>query len=122
MVIVGSKIQGVDVYSNAVLRVYVMANLFALAFGGINALIVSIMRAKNVTIVLSIYVGAAWMIGFMAPYLKWPHWLVRLSIFDAFGHPFIAWPAELNFILILLMTLGGVGVAMAISERSAKVI
>ena len=122
VVIVGSKIQGVDVYSDAVIRVYVMANLFVLAFSGINALIVSIMRAKNVSIVLSIYVGAAWMIGFMAPYLKWPHWLVRLSIFDAFGHPFIAWPAELNFILILLMTLGGVGVAMAISERSSKVI
>ena len=33
------------------------------------------------------FAGAAWLIGFMAPYLNWPNWVVRLAIFDAFGHP-----------------------------------
>ena len=119
--IVGSQMQKVDIYPAAVFRVFIMSTLFVIAFAVLNALLVSILRGKNATQAISIYIGAAWLIGFMAPYLNWPIWLVRFSIFDAFGHPFVQWPGTLNFVLIGVMAIPGLVAAIKISERSAKV-
>lgn len=118
--IVGSQMQKVDIYPAAVFRVFIMSTLFVIAFAVLNALLVSILRGKNATQAISIYIGAAWLIGFMAPYLNWPTWLVRFSIFDAFGHPFVQWPGALNFVLIGVMAIPGLFAAIKISERSAK--
>jgi ABC-2 type transport system permease protein len=98
---IGSIWQNANLYPAALGRVFVMTILFAVAFAAINAALVAILHGKNAVQLLSIYVGAAWLIGFMAPYLNWPTWLVRLSIFDAFGHPFVQWPTLLNFVTII---------------------
>jgi putative exporter of polyketide antibiotics len=117
---IGSTLQGVETYTSGIWRVFVMTNLFAISFTAINALLVAILHGKSATQAISIYVGAAWMIVFMAPYLNWPSWTVRLSIFEAFGHPFIKWPPGSNFAIIALaITLGTLG-ALVISNRSAK--
>ena len=118
--LIGGLIQNVEINSLAVFRVIVMSVLFVLAFTSINSLLVSLLRGKNPTHLISIYVGAAWLIGFMAPYLKWPDWLVRFSIFDAFGHPFVQWPTAFNIYLILVMAVPGLLAAMYFAERSPK--
>jgi ABC-2 type transport system permease protein len=118
--LVGSKLQKVEVYPTAVFRVFVMSSIFAIAFASLNALMVAILQGRNATQIISIYVGAAWLIGFMAPYLNWPNWVVRFSIFDAFGHPFVEWPSSLNLILISIMAIPGLIAAMLVAERSAK--
>lgn len=118
--IVGSRMQEVSIYPSAVFRVFVMSNLFVIAFAALNSLLVALLKGRNATQAISIYIGAAWLIGFMAPYLNWPSWLVRLSIFDAFGHPFVEWPGNLNLILIGVMAVPGLLMAMFIAERSAK--
>jgi hypothetical protein len=99
-----------------------MLSLFIAAFTALSALLVSILHGKNATQVVSLYVGAAWLIGFMAPYLKWPEWSVRLSIFDAFGHPYVAWPEARSFIIIAMMIIVGFAVTFQVAERSAKVL
>lgn len=121
-VLIGSYRQNVNVEDQALFRVFVMSTFFAFAFTSFNALLVSILRGKNATTAISIYVGAAWMVGFMVPYLKWPDWLIRLSIFDSFGHPFIEWPERTSFILIFILAVPGLLAAMYISEKSSKVI
>lgn len=118
--LVGSKLQKVEVYPTAVFRVFVMSSIFAIAFASLNALMVAILQGRNATQIISIYVGAAWLIGFMAPYLNWPNWVVRFSIFDAFGHPFVEWPSSLKLILISIMAIPGLIAAMLVAERSAK--
>ena len=117
---VGSALQGVDTNAAGVWRVFIMSNLFVISFTAISALLVAILRGKSATQVVSIYVGAAWMIVFMAPYLKWPSWSVRLSIFEAFGHPFVNWPPGTNFAIIAFAILSGTVGAAVISNRSAK--
>jgi ABC-2 type transport system permease protein len=116
----GSKAQGVAVHLGAIGRVFVMTNLFSLAFASLSAILVSILRGRSSTQIVSIYVGAAWMITFMVPYLKWPSWVIRFSIFDAIGHPFVKWPGTLNILLILVVAIPGLFLAMRISERSSK--
>lgn len=120
-VLFGSQRQNVSLDNQALLRVFVMSTLFAIAFTSFNAILVAVLKGRNATTAISIYVGAAWMIGFMVPYLKWPDWVIRLSIFDSFGHPFIEWPERLNFILILVLAIPGLVLAMFISEKSSKV-
>jgi hypothetical protein len=118
---VGSLWQEANLYPAALGRVFVMTILFAIAFAAINAVLVAVLHGKSATQLLSIYVGAAWLIGFMAPYLDWPSWLVRLSIFDAFGHPFVQWPTLLNFITIFgAMILSFIG-AVLFSQRKPVV-
>lgn len=119
-VFVGSNIQGIEAHWSGMWRVFVMCNLFALAFTAITALLVALLHGKSATQAISIYVGAAWMIVFMAPYLKWPSWTVRFSIFDAFGHPFVKWPTTTNFLVIATATAFGVFGSIFVSNRTAK--
>ena len=117
---IGSKVQGIETYSKSIFRVFVMTNLFSLAFASLSAILVSILRGRSSTQIVSIYIGAAWMITFMVPYLKWPSWTMRLSIFNSIGHPFVKWPGYLNIILILVVAIPGLFLATRIAERSAK--
>ncbi len=115
---IGSLMQDAPLNVEAMMRVLLIGTLFALAFAAIVSLLVSILAGRNPTQLLSIYVGAAWMISFMVPYLNWPNWLLRLSIFDAFGHPYVDWPSNLNFVTIFGATVIGVTGTLAISKRS----
>lgn len=117
---VGSIGQGVPIYFDGMWRVFIMCNLFSLAFTSLSAILVAILHGKNSTQIVSIYIGAAWMITFMVPYLKWPTWVIRFSVFDALGHPFVKWPGNLNFILILIAAIPGLFIATQISERRSK--
>ena len=120
--LIGSKIQKISIDIDGIFRVLVMLTLFIFAFTALSSLLVAILHGKNSTQVVSLYVGAAWLIGFMAPYLKWPDWLVRLSIFDAFGHPYVDWPELTNFLIIAGMIIPGFIVTLLIAERRAKVL
>lgn len=118
--IVGTLAQGVDPAMAAVGRVLVMNFAFALVFASLCALLVAVLHGRNATQVLSIYIGAAWLMVFMAPYLDWPSWILRLSIFDALGHPFIDWPESSNVIAIALVALAGFVAAVRIAEDTSK--
>lgn len=120
--IIGGYLQNVTINIGGVARVLAMLTLFILAFTALSALLVAILRGKNATQIVSIYVGAAWLIGFMAPYLNWPNWVVRLSIFDAFGHPYVNLPGSVSFLLITIMIVPGLIATFEIAERSPKVL
>jgi ABC-2 type transport system permease protein len=117
---IGAVAQGIDGYVIETIRVLLMLMLFVLAFTSATALLVAMLRRKNMTQVISIYVGAAWLIGFMAPYLDWPSWVVRFSIFDALGHPFVEMPSRFNLALMLMLAIPGLFLATRIAERSPK--
>jgi hypothetical protein len=70
----------------------------------------------------SLYIAASWIVVFMAPYLEWPEWIQRLSIFDAFGHPFIDWPSNTSFLVIIGMIVISFPLAVVISNRRPKVV
>jgi ABC-2 type transport system permease protein len=114
----GSVLQDAPINAEAMIRVLVIGTLFALAFSAIVSLLVSMLAGRNPTQLLSIYVGAAWMISFMVPYLDWPNWLLRLSIFDAFGHPYVDWPSDLNFVTIFGAIVLGIGGSLVMFKRS----
>lgn len=120
--IIGGQLQDVVIDLSGIARVVAMLTLFILAFTALSALLVAILRGKNATQIVSIYVGASWLVGFMAPYLNWPTWVVRLSIFDSFGHPYVDFPGATSFFVIAIMIVPGLIAALEIAEQSPKVI
>ena len=45
-----------------------------------------------------------------------------VTLFDAFGHPFIKWPTATNFLVIFIAVIPGFVAALMISDRKAKTI
>lgn len=117
---VGSTAQNADFYLKSTFRVFLMTLLFGLAFTTLSMLIVTLLRRRIITPFISLYVGAAWLITFMAPYLKWPNWVSKLSIFDAMGHPFIEFPSSSRIIGLLIVAIPGLWLTIFIAKRLPK--
>ena len=118
---VGSQLQDVEPDWPALGRVLAMATLLAVAFTSLSQLLVAIMHGRNATQVVSIYLAASWLIVFMAPYLDWPEWVARFSLFQLFGHPYTQWPPNINFVIIVGATIVSSVLVALISKRQAKV-
>jgi hypothetical protein len=71
--------------------------------------------------VLAVYVGAAYLLTWMIPIFDWPDWLNRLSVFDAFGHPYQEWPGGASLLVLVVLAVPGSVIAARIAERTPKV-
>ena len=70
--------------------------------------------------VLAVIVGTMYLVSYLVPIFGWPEWLNRLSVFWAFGHPYLAWPHSGTVVLLAMALVGGAA-ATAIAERTPKV-
>ena len=71
--------------------------------------------------VLAVLVGASYILGYFVPMFGWPDWLNRLSVFWAFGQPYLEWPASTGLVTMLVLAVPGAVLAAAIAERTVKV-
>lgn len=102
-------------------RVALISVLFAAALGSLAALVTAVVRSSDVVIALGLVVGASYLLSYLVPLFGWPDWLNRLSLFWAFGTPYVGWPGVARLATLVVVTVGGtVGAAVA-AERSASV-
>jgi len=57
----------------------------------------------------------------LVPLFGWPDWVNRLSVFSAFGHPYLGWPPLGGLAVLLALAIPGGLTAAAIAERTPKV-
>lgn len=95
--------------------------LLGLAIGSVAALVVAVFRAGAAVTVLAVFLGASYLLGILVPLLDWPEWVSRLSVFGAFGHPYLEWPPWSGTALLLTLAVPGGLVAAALAERTPKV-
>ena len=76
--------------------------------------------ATRLGLVLTIYLSAAYLLTFIVPMLEWPEWINRLSIFTAFGNPYLAWPGFADALVILVLAAPGTLLAFIVTARSQK--
>ena len=62
-------------------------------------------RSSVAVTLLAVYVGAAYLLTWMIPIFGWPGWLNRLSIFDAFGHPYQEWPGGPGLLVLISLAV-----------------
>ena len=117
----GAIAADVPLHPDGLVRLAADTALFGLAIGGIGALLAAILRTSLATALLSVFLVVTYLLDLLTPVYEWPSWVSRLSVFDAFGQPYVGVPAEAGLVLLGGLALVGTAAAAWISERSPKV-
>jgi ABC-2 type transport system permease protein len=95
--------------------------LLGAALGAVAAIVVAGVRSAGAVTALGVFIGASYLVGYLARIFNWPDWTARFNLFNAYGHPYLEWPGTGNLMLLLSLAIGGGLVAAAIAERTPKV-
>lgn len=105
----------------AVARLVVVGLLFGAALSAVAAIVVALVRRPLAVTIMAMVVGASYLLAWLVPALEWPAWLNRLSVFWAFGHPYLAWPTGAQWVVLGALAIVGSVAAGAIADRTPKV-
>jgi ABC-type transport system involved in multi-copper enzyme maturation permease subunit len=119
--VAGAIAADVPLRTEGLVRLTADALLFGLAIAGIGAVLVAFLRTGLATAVLAVFLVATYLLDLLTPVYDWPSWIGNLSVFDAFGQPYVGVPAVSGLGLLAGLALLGTAIAAWISERSPKV-
>jgi len=102
-------------------RVAVACLLLGAALGAVAAVVVAALRSGASVTALAVYIGASYLLVYLVPLFDWPDWVNRLSVFSAFGHPYLEWPPLGGIAVLVSLAVAGGVLAAAIAERTPKV-
>ena len=95
--------------------------LLGAALAGVAAVVVAIARKGVAVAALGLFAAASYLLFLLVPLYGWSDWVSRLSVFGAFGHPYLGWPPATGTMTLLALALtGGAGAAWW-AERTPKV-
>ncbi|MGB7981953.1 MAG: ABC transporter permease subunit [Candidatus Nanopelagicales bacterium] len=118
---IGAASVGSPLDPAAVARLAAVGVLFGAALAAVAAIVVALVRRPLAVTVMAVLVGASYLLAWLVPTLQWPNWLNKLSVFWAFGHPYLAWPSTAQVLILLVLAGAGTVAAGAIADRTAKV-
>lgn len=95
--------------------------LLGAALGSVAAVVVAVVRRPVAVTVMAVVIGASYLHSYLVPLFDWPDWLNRLSVFWAFGHPYLGWPPASGLAVLVLLAGPGALLAAALAERTPKV-
>lgn len=117
---VAASMIGLPVNAFGIFRVWVLSAACAVSISVIACITVALVPKRESVIVLATYITASYVITYIAAVLGWSVWVQRLSIFYAFGSPYLAWPGLMNSMFIAVMAIPGLYLATLLAERSPK--
>ena len=120
-VLVGSAAIDSSVDAAGVARLLAMSLLLGWAIAALAAIAVAAFRSGVAVTILAVYVGAAYLLTWMIPIFDWPAWVSRLSVFEAFGHPYQEWPPGAGLLVLIVLAAAGSALAAGVAERTPKV-
>lgn len=85
-----------------------------------KSLITAWFRHRSAVLALTVYLTAAYLLTFIVPMLDWPEWINRLSVFTAFGNPYLEWPTLLDSLVIVGLAGPGLALSFMVTARSPK--
>jgi len=117
----GALAAGVPLRADGLARLAGVTMLFGVAIGAIGAVLAGCFRTGLAATALVVFLVASYLVQLLGPAYSWPDWVTRLSVFDAFGRPYLEVPPAAGLILLgSLVLVGSIGAAW-LSERSPKV-
>jgi ABC-2 type transport system permease protein len=119
--VVGGLAVGGSLDPAGLARLTVVSVFFGAALGGLAALAVAWVRRPASVTLLATIVLTSYMLTMLVALFEWPEWLNRLSVFWAFGHPYLEWPPSSALTVLLLVATGGTLLAARVAERTPKV-
>jgi ABC-2 type transport system permease protein len=100
----GALAAGVSLRADGLLRLAADVVLVGAAVAGLALLAVG---------ALSALLGISFFVTMLGPLFRWPDWVTRLSIFDAFGSPYVEMPRLSGLLLLAGCAIVGAGVGGA---------
>jgi ABC-2 type transport system permease protein len=94
--------------------------LLAGALGGVASLVVAWLRGAGAVTVLAILTAASYLLVYLVRLFAWPDWVVRLSVFGAYGDPYIEIPPWSGLAVLTTLAVLGTLTAAAVAQRSPK--
>lgn len=119
--VAGAAAAGVPLHGEGLVRMAADSLLFGLAIAGVGAVLAAWMRTGLATAILAVFVVVTYLVDLLTPAYDWPSWIGKLSVFEAFGQPYVGVPELSGLGLLAGLALLGTAVAAWISERSPKV-
>lgn len=118
--LVGAWSSSLDVNATGALRTFGATVLLAIGVGGASLLVVAWLRSGIAVAVLTLVLAASWLITLFGGIANLPDWLMRISVFDAFGNPYTT-PLRTGSVIYLAVAavLGCAVAAVVTSRRSA---
>ena len=118
---IGAVAVGGSVDPVGVARMLAAGLLFGVALAAVAAIAVALVRRAVAVTVLAVLVGASYLVAYLVPVLGWPDWLNRVSVFWAFGHPYLRTPPTSGLVVLGVLAVAGSIAAAALAERTPKV-
>ena len=114
---IGTTAADVTLDTGALARTTGDLALLALAVGGVGAIAVVAFRGPGAIVFLTIWIVGAYLVVLFAPLFDWPAWVPRLSLFDAFGRPYLGAPDVYGLSYLAALAVAGAALAIAMLER-----
>jgi ABC-2 type transport system permease protein len=87
----------------------------------VAALVVAWLRSGAAVTVLAAFLAASYLLAYLVPLLGWPDWVLRLSVFGAYGNPYLEIPAWTGLMVLAVLAVLGALAAAGVALRSPKV-
>ena len=70
--------------------------------------------------VLAVFAAASYLLTYLVRLFAWPGWVSKLSVFGAFGRPYLELPTAAGFAVLCALAVLGILLATVIAGRSPK--
>lgn len=94
--------------------------LITAALAATAALVVAWLRSTAAVAALAVFVAASYLLVYLVPLFAWPDWVNRVTIFGAYGNPYLEMPPAGGLILLAGMAAVGGLLAAAVAAHSPK--
>jgi len=118
--VVGALAAGAELRWLGLLRLAADTLLLAGALGAVALLVVAWLRGAAAVAVLAILTAASYLLVYLVRLFAWPDWVVRLSVFGAYGDPYIELPPWSGVAVLTTLAVLGALAAAAVAHRSPK--
>lgn len=109
--VAGALAAGVSLRVDGLLRLTADVILVGGAVAGLALVAVVALRSGAAVGALSALLGLSFFVTVLGPLFRWPDWVMRLSIFDAFGSPYVEMPRLSGLLLLAGCAVVGTGLA-----------
>lgn len=92
-------------------RTALVSVAFALAMAGVASALVALSNSGVAVGAMAALLAAMYLLEYLIPMLGWPEEVHWLSLFWAFGHPYLGWPATAQIVVLAVAACGGTALA-----------
>lgn len=117
----GAAAVGAPLSRAGLLRTVPFTLILGLAALGVGAMLVAWKPTVGAVALLSAAMFASYLLAFAIPLFDLPDWTMNLSLFGAYGQPYLESPDTGGLALLIGLTLAGPVIATRLAERHPKV-